>query len=118
MSNPNQPRVFFLARTPHDTSAATKFGKRVYLFDREPWPTEENNGEFSKRIEEALDRNGFDPDLDFVALTGGPAALALLTFVLARGWNGYIRFLLFDARGDGYVERRIGDDCRTADSSA
>jgi hypothetical protein len=95
-------RVFFISSNRFDVSAAEKFGEITYLFDNPPSPFA-----LDKLISELLfelQRCDFDPNVDFIAMTGPTIQLVSL-FVAVVNRYGRVRSLIFDARMDGYRER-------------
>lgn len=99
------PRVFFVQRTGRfDTTPADRFGEKKFVVSAHA--SVFNPDSLFEEFTQSLDESKFNPDTDFVALTGQAIAVSMLTaYVLAR-W-GRMRALLFDARTGEYEERKV-----------
>lgn len=60
----------------------------------------------SQEILQTLTEKGFDPEVDFIALTGAVIPVALLTAV-ALATYPKVRLLMYDARSGSYTERTL-----------
>ena len=101
-----QPRVFFVTHSQRfNTRSADRFGKAVFVMDDDtvsPFQTDR----ILRSIESRLQDEKFDPDNDFVALTGAHVFVALfLAHAVAR--YSSVKALLFDAKSSRYQERII-----------
>jgi hypothetical protein len=99
-------RVFFPARNDrYGTQPSLKFGTTVFLQDRRiisPFRTQELIDELYKRLLEER----FDPDIDYVGLTGGHIMVSiLLALVLSK--YGRAKMLMWDASNSEYVARDV-----------
>lgn len=103
----DEARVFFLSNsTRFDTSSAEDYGIREWLFDREPNPFQTEA--FRQEVTDRLVEVEFDPEIDFIALTGGSLQIALLLgFVMQAYKYDEISVLLFDARIGKYNSRTL-----------
>jgi hypothetical protein len=102
-----KPRVFFVEQTTRfNSSSALFYGQPVFVTapgDRiPPFRTDE----LLDRVHDVLDKEEFDPQRDYVALTGPHAAVALFyAQVLSR--YGVCNTLLFDAPTERYSMRTV-----------
>ena len=100
-------RVFFVASSERfDTSTADQFGDKIDLLvsEREisPFATEKLLGTLSDRLEE----QSFDPAVDYVAVTGPAALVALFLAVIAWKYPK-ARTLMFNAKEQKYLARSL-----------
>jgi hypothetical protein len=104
------PRVFIPIKQEDkfNTSACEQYGERVFLLQADG-PSVFNTLEVLAVFEFELDTQGFDPLVDYIALTG-PTIFVALFYALAHRKYPQIKTLLFDARKSQYNERvvRIG----------
>lgn len=103
-----EPRAFLIAdSTTYDTRKAEKYGKRVFIFDREPHPL--NVDVLRSGIIASLEREQFDADNDYVVLTGNNVSVAILCATVAATY-GYFNVLAYDAKSGYYVHRVFSCD--------
>ena len=86
---------------------AARFGDVTYVLPRtrrsiSPFKTQEL---VAQMLEELRDV-GYDPDVDYVAFTGGMIHVSLLYGAVMKEW-GRAKILIFDAPNDRYVERTV-----------
>lgn len=97
--------VFFLQDSSRfDTEAARSYGQRIFLFGANLRTPLNPSGLVEDYIQ-SLREHDFNPDEDYVALTGPVVQLAIFVGVLLRIYDTPIRFLIFDARRGQYEER-------------
>lgn len=99
-------RAFILENGKLSTEAVEKHAERVFLFDRLPSPLFPRD--VLETIREKLAGEDYNPDDDFIVLTGSPVQLSML--VLAA-WDLSIcesfQVLVFDSRSDSYVAKEV-----------
>jgi hypothetical protein len=101
------PRVFFPEPVMQfDLTAARERGEIVNLAQRaNPLSTEETVRMFC----DALEEHKFDPDTDWICLSGKAATLCLLCAAVSALYDK-LPLLIFDARNSTYAERTINWD--------
>jgi hypothetical protein len=100
------PRVFLPCRAIRfDLRPAAHFGDVTYLLETEEVNPFDPGGSFA-RTREALDRNAFNPDQDYLCLAG-PTVCVTLVFALALQRYQRIRVLLFDGKYGTYQPRLV-----------
>lgn len=106
MENDNrQSKVFFVqGNMRFSTDLAKKFGEVHFFMERghSPFNTKQVIDELTHR----LSADDFDPELDYVALTGPSIAVSLMMLVLGSLYPR-IQVLIFDARYEEYRARTI-----------
>ena len=87
-----------------NTQSAAAYGEVIYACPEgvSPFNTDGLTSSLYSTIED------FDPDADFLAMTGNNIVVALAV-ALALSSYGRVRLLIFDARTSKYVERTIHD---------
>lgn len=103
MITTERERVFIVVRNSRfDVTPAEEFGRVEYVFD------DDSVSPFSQSVTDDIARRlrdaNFDPERDYIALTGPTIMVSLLVGVAMSSWPS-IRTLLFDARKEGYRER-------------
>lgn len=108
MTEKKEPRVFVLQKqTKYDVSAAKYYTKSfVYIADNEkisPFDTYA----LIELIEHKLKVADFDPDVDFICLTGASVLLSLFLATIVRKYSMSTTFklLIYDARKSKYQLR-------------
>lgn len=100
------PRVFFPIQSgQYNTQRATEYGERVFLIktdDMSPFNTEV----YGKIYRKELAQQQFNPDEDFIVLTG-PLNFVALLFGIALARYRTVKTLMFDARTSAYIERIV-----------
>ncbi len=98
-------RVVFLSNNPRFyIKPAARFGKSVFLFVMEP---STQKVEYSVgRIIGALHLIKFNPETDYIALTGTPGLLCLLTAVAVVNYDD-VRILAYRPKNRTYAEGRL-----------
>jgi len=86
-----------------DVSGAKKFGEVVHLLD---FANPFNTTSVAEKLVESLEENNFNPEKDYLCMTGSPLVLAILLAVAFEKY-GTIRMLMFDAKESNYRERRL-----------
>jgi hypothetical protein len=105
-------RAFMVQPGRDDVSRARRFGEVTYLFgasDRRPpiW-----SDEFQAELAERLRARGYDPDVDYVVMTGHLATVALFVSAVHAAWPGSRpQALFYDKAQEDYVQRRLGAAC-------
>lgn len=106
-----KPKVFILQKqTRYDTSAVKSFSSYpVYIINQEHISPFDNAG-FMDLVKHRLIMEKFDPDTDFICLTGSSVLLALFLAAVVQG-NAYrnLKLLMFDARNHKYRLRILGN---------
>lgn len=98
-------RVIFLSDSPRfNLRPAKRFGKPEFLFIHEPNATKVEYSAY--RLLDALRRVKFDPAKDFVALTGTPGLLCLLTAVVVANYED-VRVLAYKPKDSTYTACRL-----------
>lgn len=110
--NAQGSRVVFVQESPRfDVTAAGSHGTPFFLLEfREVSPL--NIDRARDLILERLESIKFDPERDWIALTGPAILVATLAALAAARWEP-MRLLLWDARNERYVRRIMF--ARTAD---
>lgn len=118
------PRVFLVepARRDVDVSPATQFGELVTVFEpparrghgsrvedgaplrRVFRPTVFDAEAYAVAFLEVLDSHGFDPDVDFLLLTGGQLPLCLAFGAMVARY-GQFKTLAFNSTMNAYVDK-------------
>ena len=97
----SKARVFFVGRSDRfQTNAAEEFGERTFLrITTNPLET----ADFMREVVAELERERFNPDEDFVAMTGPALDLALFVGTIFGLWGDMnLKILVFEARRDRY----------------
>lgn len=103
------PRVFIPEPAPqYETlGAASVYGVIT------PLRTYRNFNPFAAQVtrlmEEALDHARFDPDVDYLCLTGKIASVALMIAVAMAKW-GTVKVLIYSSRSSAYEEVHFGQE--------
>lgn len=110
MPQDNKTRVFFFEPTKQRIDDALKFGNGEFIFDEHAarasiWSTQELTAE----ILESLERQSYDPDKDFIAVTGHFVPVSVMLSAVA-GYYGRFKGLMFDGIAHRYVETILGTD--------
>lgn len=114
MSN-KKSRVFFASRNQRfDVTAAEPFGEIVYLFERDR-PSPLRTQKVYDGILERMLSNDFDPNLDYIVLTGPNVYVAVLLAVAVAEFGG-TKMLVFDAPNDRYIEQDLTESEREYES--
>ena len=103
-------RVFVVQENPRlDYADAEKYGDVVFMTMREfsPMKNSISNGMVLGDI--ARHMAAFNPDEDYLLLTGGPIILGY-TFSLALSKKGYVNVLQWDNHRRGYLPIRFSPD--------
>ena len=105
---PMESRVFVLQRQKrYDISAVEYYSKElVYVLNDEHINPFDTNG-FVELIKHRLIMEHFDPNKDFICLTGSSVLLSLFMAIVIWYTNGYsnIKVLMFDAKTTKYKLR-------------
>lgn len=106
MSSTKEARVFQVApHSRYNTEGAKEFGEIVYLMEDiriSPLRPEELISVIFRRLAELE----YDPDIDFVVLTGGQYLVIIMSDCISYLYGSY-KALLFDAHAGGYVCRHL-----------
>lgn len=116
------PMVVLPDHSHYSVAAAQEFGEIVYLSTRKLDPL--NPAACASLFRTRLEQIKFDPDNDFICLTGHQLTTALYLAVVTAIFPT-VRLLMFDARTSSYCERvfstesiRKGEVAREARRSA
>ena len=80
------PRAFVLEPSKYDSSQAEDFGKRVYVFAEGEFRISIFDDRFVGKVVDKLMDYNFDPDQDFIVLTGDLIVVSLFA-VAATSWT-------------------------------
>ena len=98
-----EPKVYVVKENPRlNYLDAERFGDVVFITDKDYTPMKNSicNQEIIKTIENYMSR--FDPDKDFLLLTGGPVLIGY-AFHLALNKKGYLQVLQWDNLQQVYI---------------
>ena len=105
-----EKRVFVLQKqSRYDVSAVKFYSSHIlYIADQEnlnPFDTTP----FAELVEHKLKMNQFDPDNDFICLTGSSVLLSIFLAILVRQYSycGQFKILVYDARRSKYQLRLL-----------
>lgn len=104
-------RVFLPHRTDKDVSSAKDYGDIIYLCDDcQVFDVDGTLRTFHKSL---LSFN-FDPEVDYICMTGRPLALAFLLALVVKQ-HDRVRLLFHNAKFNAYRTRMftVGDLCTT-----
>lgn len=95
-------RVFLVEpNNRYDLRAAESFGRLVYVVDKlNPYNTTDS----AQQLLDGLKANNFNPQEDFLCLTGHTLPVAFL-LSMASELYGSVRLLMFESRTSTYRER-------------
>lgn len=97
-SSTNRPqRAFLLEETDLDTTGASAFGNVEVLFTQAVYRPSIWSDEFAERVLERLKEVRFDPEHDYIVLTGQVVPLVKATTAIIEAY-GYCKALAFDTR--------------------
>lgn len=85
----------------YDLANAGDYGEIVYLTKRPVSPF--NATEASRSYAQILREFEFNPEIDFICMTGNVTSMAILTATIA-GTHEFFRMLMYDASKSRYVE--------------
>ena len=106
----SKPRVFALQKQQrYDISAVKYYSKEIiYIIDDEHINPFDTHG-FIELIRHKLIMNNFDPDIDFICLTGSSILLSffLATLVRYHRCTDQFKVLIFDATRSQYKLRLL-----------
>jgi hypothetical protein len=110
-SLPKTPaRVFVVTQNmPYDVRSAKGYGEFAYILP-ENMNSPFNPGAVAKATIESLEKQGFDPEKDFVCMTAPSNMIAFVLAAIACGWENFT-VLIYDARTKIYTARRWSDPC-------
>lgn len=92
-----------------DTSSAEKFGTRIVLFgeeDGEKPPSPFTPDAMMRRIRTELLEHRFDPEHDYIVLTGSVLNVGFLMLTSVTTYTS-VKALMFDSTKGTYFEKRI-----------
>lgn len=96
------PRVLLPEMTSHDLSSAQTYGDLEVATDERLSPL--NPETISQILNAKFESMNFDPDQDFVCMSGNVVVLSVMVAVCANRY-GIVPMLIFDARNSRYVTR-------------
>lgn len=101
-------RTFLLEPVQYRIDGAARYGPLHYIFPPDAarssiWETSRLSDEILQR----LDRLQYDPNLDYLVVTGHQIALATMIAVVANDYGNF-RALFYDMNSREYVERVLG----------
>lgn len=100
-------RVFFAQEsTRFDTNSAKFYGDPVFIMKIGSSVPPFRTDELFARLDEELTGQSYNPEVDFFALTGPHAVVALTLAHLVAKYK-QVKVLLFDAAIERYVDRTI-----------
>lgn len=105
-----RPRAFLLEPCDLDVTGASKFGEIVTLYShKNARPHELTGALFQSCVLDTLEHYHFDPDRDFIIITGKTVALALMIGAVCVTYED-VKALCFDPSPDvkSYVQVNIG----------
>jgi hypothetical protein len=96
----DQPKVFVLNYAGHNLEDAKRFGQVINLTEGNFHFEDIDRMKYT--MVEKLTSNGFDPDRDYLLLSGS----VILGYLIGRALDaGMIKLLLWDAKNHKYVQR-------------
>lgn len=100
-------RVFVMDHDPgRDVSDAERFGEVLYLYQHKERRPSVFSHALLKDVFSRMEEAEYDPDIDFVVVTGNMAMVTLVvTSLVAR--DGTVNLLLFDSAQEEYVQRTV-----------
>lgn len=99
--------VFAFILERYNLKSAEKYGKVAFAIESKNPPSPFQGSELAESMDRGLRKLAFNPQSDWIALCGPLFHIAtMVSIISARGTN-YIKFLIFDAKYERYVERRI-----------
>lgn len=103
------PRVFMVQDMPRfDTKAANRYGNPIFLFNKSDAVNEISGQQAINAIGDALEKLDYDPEVDYIALTGRVAIVSYLAMVALQFTDkGVVKVLVFDARDGGSYRERV-----------
>jgi len=105
MSKTDAQVLFIADSTRFDITSARKFGVPVYLMASSASSPFNPEG-FFEELDAEITRIGFDPEGDFIAMTGPAVHMALFVAFMVRRYDA-LNLLIFDARSSKYRKRRL-----------
>ena len=105
-----EPKVFILQKQKrYDTSAVKCYSKHpIYIIDQEYINPFDTTG-FMELVRHRLIMETFDPNIDFICLTGSSILLSLFLAAVVKEYTySNIKLLIFDARHNKYRLRILG----------
>lgn len=99
-------RVIAIEPCNFDLTPAMVFGEVVFLFERTGERTSIWSEDFSSCVLDKLEEINYDPDIDFIVVSGAIVTLSLAIAVIAADY-GVIKLLLYHSAEAGYVSRKI-----------
>lgn len=100
--------VFLLEQCRLDVTGLQEYGDTICLFGPHRSKTSMFQArEFSNEILQALQIEGYDPSIDYIALAGNTVALAVAVAAVSE-YYGPARYLAFDARQRKYLPLNLG----------
>jgi len=103
-----KPRVFVLQKQQrYDISAVKYYSKEIIYIIKDEHINPFDTGGFTELVRHRLIMEDFNPDLDFVCLTGSSILLSLFLAVLVkqRNFDDQFKVLMFDAKKSQYKLR-------------
>jgi len=80
----NGNRVFFLEPVKQEVSDAEEFGKIVYLYEYQEARANVFTNKFQQELKERIIQKNFNPELDYLALTGYQVNIAVAVHILTK----------------------------------
>ncbi len=102
-----KPIVFFVTEVAErfNIDQVREFGSPVLLFEKDNRSPYRVNDVIAD-IEKALRQNRFDPQVDYIALTGSYYMVLLMMATVANSYDEF-QVLMFSPAHDGYVKKKI-----------
>lgn len=113
-STETKPRVFLAEFNPkYDVHDAERYGTLVHLLKAQMSPFDTTG--MVEALRKALDDNCFDPERDFICMTGPSLVVAMLLGTITADWER-VRLLMFDAKSHFYRDRWFNTESRDRDA--
>ena len=96
-------KAIVLSETDKDLSSAESYGNLWFIFDRPPSPFRVDD--LVSGVLQRLSEIDYDPEEDFIVLTGPPDRLATLMGTICSHYDGPFKILIFDATTHKYSLR-------------
>ena len=109
-----RPKVFVVqSNTKFDSSKAEQFGDRVFLLGEGTFVSPFNTDELVADLIAGLQSHDYNPQHDFIVLTGPSISMGLLLAICAAR-HPVIQTLMFDAKTASYKARLVAIPAATA----
>jgi hypothetical protein len=103
-----EPMCVVLEAPDFDVSPASEYGELVCIFNRVQHNAKMGD-DFHRELITKLERADFDPDKDYLVVTGRTNVIAIAVAAMVLRW-GRVSMLLYDPRTKSYQVKDMGDD--------